>query len=103
MEANELRRACLALLILSFLFAAVSAHAAERCATSSSHFERLAGRVKSGDAALPRADDAAGTTRVAGDQAIDEYLALHCEALSKLPLGPAVRPYDGCANSGALR
>ncbi|MFO1206124.1 MAG: hypothetical protein U1E63_10420 [Burkholderiales bacterium] len=105
MEANERGRACLVLLILSFLFAAVSAHAAERCGTSSTQFEGLAGQLKSVDAAaaLPPAADARGTSWVAGDQAFEGYLALHCEALSKLLLGPAVRSYDGCANSSALR
>jgi hypothetical protein len=104
MEANELRRTCLALLIVTLLFTAMFANAAERCTTSSSRFERPSEQGKGGTTALSEAAAATGRAdRALTGQPISGYLALHCEALSKLPLGPAVRAYDGCADRSALR
>jgi hypothetical protein len=102
MEANEIRRTCLALLSVSLLFAAMFANAAERCANTSNRLERLTGQAQGGTAVLPGVAGTAGNA-VPDGQAISGYLALHCEALSKLPLGTAVRAYDGCANSTAIQ
>lgn len=110
MNAIELetwvKRACLVAMFV--LFAAASAQAAGDCENSLGKFERMAARAPSAesDVSLPPAPATVQDNAhqfFQDETSINSFLALHCEAVSNLPLGQTIRAYHGaaCGESGA--
>jgi hypothetical protein len=101
-----IKRGCVLIMIL--LFAAMSAQAAGTCENAGGKMERVAARSPSAavDSSLvtPSAsvEDNKALGLSSGEVPISSFLALHCEAVSNLTLGQAIRAYHGpaCGESG---
>lgn len=104
MKANESERRVkrVSLMVLIVLFAAASAQAAEGCKTAEGKVERAVPRTPAialsaepSDAAPSVLDNIPQVSK--SDRPLGPYLALHCEAVSRLFLGEATRAYHGPA------
>ncbi len=101
-----IKRACVLIMIL--LFAAMSAQAAGTCENAGGKMERVAARSPSAgvDSSLVTPSASVPDNKVpalsADEVPISSFLALHCEAVSHLTLGQAIRAYHGpaCGESG---
>jgi hypothetical protein len=88
---------------LSVLFAATSGQAAEACEKGAAMFERVATRTPAADATPATAplsvqDNVPQLSQA--EQPMGPYLALHCEAISRLLVGQAMAAYSGPACGG---
>ena len=104
MNAIELetwvKRVCL--VVMFVLFAANSAQSAGNCEASSGKLERTAARSPSAesDVSTPRAPATVqdNVHYLSQDEtSLKSFLALHCEAVSNLPLGQTIRAYHAAA------
>ncbi len=93
------------LLAVSFVFIATSAQAGEGCKDSTGNLERVAVRALTATVDAPVSTGFVQDTSdhlSKGKAPINSYLALHCEAVSSLPLSQTIRAYhsSACGDAG---